>query len=133
MDKVFTRFVRIDVPDFVTCEASGKNPSFEIAIVANGEIPFPQVILHAHGRQHLIKEPLIAVRAALDRVREDPLELGRRDLALDQELLGTVPERLPRKLLVQAPGQDDDWNLAGDVPQAIQALKALAVGKGEVE
>jgi len=55
----FSRFTRIDVPESVGCEASGRNAPFEIKIVADGEIPFPQVILHAGGQQHLIKEQMI--------------------------------------------------------------------------
>ena len=67
MGEVFSRFVRIHVPDFACCEASGKNPSFEIKFAADGKIPFPQVILHTQGRQHLIKEGAIAeTRAAPD-------------------------------------------------------------------
>jgi hypothetical protein len=59
MGDVFSRFVRIDIPDSIACESSGKNAAFEITILADGEIPFPQVILHAQGRQHLIKGPMI--------------------------------------------------------------------------
>ncbi|MGZ8371238.1 MAG: hypothetical protein ACXWVH_09315, partial [Caulobacteraceae bacterium] len=53
--KVFDAIIRIDLPEAV--EADGetrKNPAFEIEIVANGEIPFPQVILHAQDGQHII-------------------------------------------------------------------------------
>lgn len=59
MGVLFTRFVRIELPNFVTCELSGKSSAFEIEILADGEIPFAQVILHEHGRQHLIKDRLI--------------------------------------------------------------------------
>ena len=59
MARVFTRFSRIDVPDSIVCEASGRNSPFEIRILADGEVPFPQVILHAQGQQHLIKEQMI--------------------------------------------------------------------------
>ena len=32
----------------------GANPAFEIAFTADGDIPFPQVILRGQGREHLI-------------------------------------------------------------------------------
>ncbi|MCP5363731.1 MAG: glycosyl hydrolase family 57 [Hyphomicrobiales bacterium] len=53
---VFSRFLTIDVPDNLTCEDSGQNPAFEITFTADGDIPFPQVIIHAHGDQHIIKD-----------------------------------------------------------------------------
>ena len=59
MGNLFSGFVRIDVPDFVDCGRSGKNLPFAIGILADGEIPFPQVILYARGQQHLIKEEMI--------------------------------------------------------------------------
>ncbi|HSO42633.1 MAG TPA: hypothetical protein VLR47_07320, partial [Rhodospirillales bacterium] len=53
--KVFDEFIRIDLPEAVEADAgSRKNPAFEIEIVANGQIPFPQVILQAHGGQNVI-------------------------------------------------------------------------------
>ncbi len=51
---VFTRFLSIDCPEQLTCAVDSRNPAFEISFSADGEIPFPQVILHEHGRQHLL-------------------------------------------------------------------------------
>jgi hypothetical protein len=51
---VFSRLLAIDLPDMLTSDESGHNPAFEITLTADGDIPFPQVILHAHGRRHLI-------------------------------------------------------------------------------
>jgi len=61
MSNLFSRLVCIEVPESVDCDLSGKNSPFEITILADGRIPFPQVILYAQGRQHLIKEQMIAV------------------------------------------------------------------------
>jgi hypothetical protein len=53
--KVFDAITRIDLPEAVEADAeTRKNPAFEIEIVADGEIPFPQVILHAHDGQRII-------------------------------------------------------------------------------
>jgi hypothetical protein len=51
---VFSRIVDVDAPAGLVSQASGKNPAFEIAFTADGEIPFPQVILRAQGGEHLI-------------------------------------------------------------------------------
>lgn len=59
MSKIFSRLIGVDAPDSIACEASGKNAAFEIEILADGEIPFPQVILHARGQQHLVKDQMI--------------------------------------------------------------------------
>jgi len=60
MSNPFSRFIRIHLPESVACDPSGKNPPFEITILADGWIPFPQIILYAQDRQHLIKERMIA-------------------------------------------------------------------------
>jgi hypothetical protein len=52
---VFSRIFDIDMPASLTSDATGKNPVFDITFSADGEIPFAQVIIHDHGRQHLIK------------------------------------------------------------------------------
>lgn len=52
---VFTRILGIDLPPSLTCEESGWNPAFEITFSADGEIPFPQVILHSQSGQTIIK------------------------------------------------------------------------------
>ena len=51
---VFTRFLDIDVAETMAAEASGKAPAFHIGFTADGDIPFPQVILHHRNGRHLI-------------------------------------------------------------------------------
>ena len=76
----FSRFVRIDMPTGLVCEASGKNPEFEIAFSADGEIPFAQVIVHANGSHHLINgaaiRPAPAVESAAEYVADVPAGLA---------------------------------------------------------
>ena len=52
---VFSRILDISCPESLDCEASGKNPAFEITFSSDGKIPFPQVILHGQGVQKLIR------------------------------------------------------------------------------
>lgn len=59
MPAIFTRFVRIDLPSTLTLGADNKNPDFEIEIHADGKIPFPQVILRQHGREHIVRDQRI--------------------------------------------------------------------------
>ena len=54
MADVFTRILRIELPESLQCDDSGKNPAFSIAFVADGPIPFPQIILHTSEGQRLI-------------------------------------------------------------------------------
>ena len=63
MTDVFTRILRIDLPEALQCDESGKNPAFTISFVTDGAVPFPQVILHASDGQHLIKGDAIQVSA----------------------------------------------------------------------
>lgn len=56
---LFTRITQIDFPTTLTCTASGFNPEFEIGFTADGDIPFPQVILHGQGPLKLIKDERI--------------------------------------------------------------------------
>lgn len=63
---VFSKFLSIHLPETVETEASGKNPAFEITIDTDGEIPFPQVILHAGGRQHLLNGEAVEHTPASD-------------------------------------------------------------------
>ncbi len=51
----FTKFLRIDLPDSITCDLAGSNPAFEIRFATDETIPFPQVILHAQGGARLLK------------------------------------------------------------------------------
>lgn len=60
MSDTFSRFVRIELPESVDCDPSGKNAPFAIDILADGRVPFPQVVLYAQGRQHLVKGAMIA-------------------------------------------------------------------------
>ena len=54
MADIFTRILRIDLPEALQCDDSGKNPAFSITFVADGMIPFAQLILHAPDGQRLI-------------------------------------------------------------------------------
>lgn len=63
---VFSRFVEIECPSSLVCERSGKNPSFRLVFKVDGEIPFPQVVLHGHGTQKLIKGDDIRPAGASD-------------------------------------------------------------------
>ena len=56
---LFTRFLNIDIPQQLQCNAQGKNPAFSISFQADGEIPFPQVIFHGQGTQKIIKDEAI--------------------------------------------------------------------------
>ena len=46
---IFTRFLVIDCPQEIHCEPDGTHPAFDVRFTADGEIPFPQVILRAAG------------------------------------------------------------------------------------
>ena len=54
MVEVFTRILRIELPDSLQCDESGKNPAFSIAFVTDGPVPFPQIILHTPEGQRLL-------------------------------------------------------------------------------
>jgi hypothetical protein len=41
MADVFTRILRIELPESLQCDESGKNPAFTIAFVADGTNPLP--------------------------------------------------------------------------------------------
>lgn len=97
---VFSRFLRIHLPQTITAEASGKNPAFEITIDADGDIPFPQVILHAGARQHLLKEEAIEMAPSDD----------------GATYIAKVPAGLlaPGEVRVQVEGcRKADWRAAG--------------------
>jgi hypothetical protein len=51
---IFTRFLLIDCPQELHCAPDGTHPAFEVRFTADGEIPFPQVILRAPGIQTLL-------------------------------------------------------------------------------
>jgi hypothetical protein len=48
--KVFSRFLRVDVPD-PTCTQGSKNAAFDIKFTADGPIPYTQVVLDQRGIQ----------------------------------------------------------------------------------
>jgi len=56
---VFSKILSVDLPAGLVCEANGRNPEFDITFVADGEIPFPQVILHTSAGDKLIKDEAI--------------------------------------------------------------------------
>jgi len=60
---IFSRFLSIECPEEIRCEANGKNPAFELRFTADGEIPFPQVIVHGAGPQKLFKGEAIRSQA----------------------------------------------------------------------
>ncbi len=51
---IFSKFLKIVCPDSLECDSSGRSPAFEITFSADGEIPFPQVILYDHGQQRIL-------------------------------------------------------------------------------
>ncbi|MEE4378478.1 MAG: glycosyl hydrolase family 57 [Candidatus Competibacteraceae bacterium] len=53
MTAIFSRLLSVTLPQSIRCDETGKNPAFDISFSADGQIPFPQVILHIHGRQQL--------------------------------------------------------------------------------
>ena len=65
-DRAFSSFTRIDLPSPLVCDAGNRNPAFALEMLADGPIPFPQVILRQHGREHLINE------AQIQRVAAEP-------------------------------------------------------------
>ncbi|MFW5724416.1 MAG: glycosyl hydrolase family 57, partial [Halochromatium sp.] len=56
---IFGRFLDIDCPSRLVLAADGRYPAFRVEFVADGEIPFPQVILRASGRETLINHAAI--------------------------------------------------------------------------
>jgi len=51
---IFTRFLLIVCPQELHCAPDGMHPAFDVRFTADGEIPFPQVILRAPGMQTLL-------------------------------------------------------------------------------
>ena len=62
--KIFSRITGLEYPEQLRCDCNGTNPEFEILFVTDGEIPFPQVILHGQGPQNIIKGDAIRHEAA---------------------------------------------------------------------
>lgn len=59
MNDIFTRFLAVELPDELICDAEGRSPGFTLTMTADGPIPFPQVILRQHGREHLFRNEQI--------------------------------------------------------------------------
>ncbi|MBK8010542.1 MAG: glycosyl hydrolase family 57 [Deltaproteobacteria bacterium] len=52
--EVFARIVRVQVPEVLEADSEGRNPPFEVQFIADGDIPFPQVVVHANGQAHCV-------------------------------------------------------------------------------
>ncbi|TVR96408.1 MAG: glycosyl hydrolase family 57 [Rhodospirillales bacterium] len=89
---VFSRIVAIDLPEGLTCDANGRNPPFEVGFTTDGEVPFPQVILHVQGRQHL--------------VNDEAIDLAEPTAAGEHRFIASVPADLfgPGEIRVQVEG-----------------------------
>ena len=55
----FSNILTIDCPESLECVSNGKNPAFDVTFHTDGEVPFPQVILHGQGTQKLINKHAI--------------------------------------------------------------------------
>nr|VFK63778.1 MAG: Glycosyl hydrolase family 57 [Candidatus Kentron sp. UNK]VFK70895.1 MAG: Glycosyl hydrolase family 57 [Candidatus Kentron sp. UNK] len=86
MTSIFTRILHIELPETVTCDASRTNPAFRITFLADGKIPYPQIILHAQNGQHIIKGDLI----------EESSDPFASDLPAGVQYVATVPAGLLR-------------------------------------
>ncbi len=64
---VFSRFLGITCPQSLERDSSGQSPAFEITFTADGDIPFPQVILHDTDRQKILKGESIHLITREDR------------------------------------------------------------------
>jgi len=69
LTKTFSKFLQIVCPAELYCEPTGRNPTFQITFSADGEIPFPQVILHGPSSQKLIKGDAIRLTEQSGRER----------------------------------------------------------------
>jgi hypothetical protein len=97
---IFSRFVDVDLPSSLECGANGRNPAFEVTFAADGDVPFAQVIVHDHGRAHLVTGDAVRALAGPDD---------------GQTRVATVPAGLvgPGEYTVQVEGCR-----VGDLPQA---------------
>ena len=71
--------------------------------------------------------------APLDRVADHAVQHVPGDLALDQVILSSRPDRLLAQVLVRLSGQHDDGRLRLEPQQLPQSLQALRVRQAEVE
>ena len=118
---VFTRFLSVHVPETIVTDSEGRNSPFEITIEADGEIPFPQVILHAGGSQHLLKGNAIEQAPASDGMTT---------------YIAKVPAGLvgPGSLRIQIEGcRKADWRQAGgeDWIKDFHTIAVAASRRGE--
>ena len=54
MTKIFNRILDVECPPQLTVGSDGRVPAFEFRFTADGDIPFPQVILHGQGSPILL-------------------------------------------------------------------------------
>ena len=69
----------------------------------------------------------------LDRVPDDPVQHVPGDVALDQVILGSGPDRLLPQVLARLAGQDDDGCFRLELQQLPQPVQPLGVRQAEVE
>lgn len=120
---LFSRFLSIDCPAEVPCEVSGRNPAFEVRFTADGEIPFPQVILHGQGPQKIFNG---------EAIRSEKLPSG------ECEYVVTVPAGVIEggRISVQVEGcRQADLSLAGgsDWIKAFRELRLIAPPRPKAE
>lgn len=61
MTKIFNRILDVECPPQLTAGSDGRVPAFEFRFTADGDIPFPQVILHGQGSPILLNGAAIRV------------------------------------------------------------------------
>ena len=61
MTDEFSCILKVDVPETLQCDDSGKNPAFSIRFTTDGQVPFPQIILHTPDGQRLFKADALQV------------------------------------------------------------------------
>ncbi|MGD2019483.1 MAG: glycosyl hydrolase family 57 [Thiohalocapsa sp.] len=59
---IFTRILSTACPEALPIDADAGHPAFSIGFTADGEIPFPQVILRAGGKETLLNRDAIKVQ-----------------------------------------------------------------------
>ena len=102
--KIFTRFLAIDCPEEVRRDPDGKQPAFPIRFTADGQIPFPQVILRGAGRELLLNGA--AIGASETAPRESTYVASVPEGALGGERISVQIEGCRRGDIQQAQGGD---------------------------
>ncbi len=64
MTDVFSRILEVGVPEGLRAGEDDRNPAFHVTMVTDGPVPFPQVILRQHGREHLVRGDAVVLEAA---------------------------------------------------------------------